>query len=76
MQLVKQPNKQEWANLIERPVINQEQLTQAVSSIITDVKQNGDNALIKYASLFDDVELSSLTVSEAEIEKAKEQDLK
>lgn len=73
MQLIKQPNKQEWANLIERPVINQEQLTQAVTSIITDVKQNGDNALIKYASLFDGVELSSLTVSKVEIEKAKEQ---
>lgn len=73
MQLIKQPNKQEWANLIKRPTINQEQLTQAVTSIITDVKQNGDNALIKYASLFDGVELSSLTVSKAEIEKAKEQ---
>ena len=67
------PNKEQWAELTQRPVINQEQLTQAVSSIITDVKQNGDNALIKYASLFDGVELSSLTVSETEIEKAKEQ---
>lgn len=73
MQLIKQPNKQKWAELTKRPVINQEQLTQEVSSIIADVKQNGDNALIKYASLFDGVELSSLTVNEAEIEKAKEQ---
>lgn len=67
------PIKENWAELTQRPVINQEQLTQAVSSIISDVKQNGDNALIKYASLFDGVELNSLTVSKAEIEKAKEQ---
>ncbi len=67
------PNKEQWTELTQRPVINQEQLTQAVSSIITDVKQNGDNALIKYASLFDGVELSSLTVSKVEIENAKEQ---
>ena len=64
------PNKEKWAELANRPVINQEHLTETVSSIIKDVKLNGDNALIKYASMFDGVQLSSLAVSEQEIAKA------
>lgn len=73
MQLIKLPSKQQWAKLIERPLINQEQLTQTVNSIITDVIQNGDRALIKYASLFDGVDLNSLKVTDEEIAKAKKQ---
>jgi len=64
------PNKEKWAELANRPVINQEHLTETVSSIIKDVKLNGDNALIKYANMFDGVQLSSLLVSEQEISKA------
>ncbi len=41
-----------------------------VTEIIEDVKQNGDKALIKYAEKFDKAVLTSLEVSEAEIEEA------
>ncbi len=41
-----------------------------VSEIIEDVKQNGDKALIKYAEKFDKAVLTSLEVTEAEIEEA------
>lgn len=41
-----------------------------VSEIIEDVKQNGDKALIKYAEKFDKATLTSLEVTEAEIEEA------
>ncbi len=41
-----------------------------VSDIIDDVKQNGDKALIKYAEKFDKAVLTSLEVTEAEIEEA------
>ena len=71
MKLVKLPKKEQWSELSKRPNINQERLTQAVTSIIADVKQHGDQALIKYAKLFDGVELSELMVSEEEINKAK-----
>jgi histidinol dehydrogenase len=66
------PNKEQWLELTQRPVINNEQLTEAVSSIVKDVKQNGDKALIKYTSLFDGVELKSLVVCEKELTKANE----
>ncbi|MFV0529870.1 MAG: histidinol dehydrogenase [Flavobacteriales bacterium] len=65
------PDKKQWAKLTQRPVINQEQLTQTVDAIINDVKQNGDKALIKYAMMFDDVELSGLAIYEEEITKAR-----
>lgn len=64
------PMKIKWAALAKRPLINQEQLTEAVSTIINDVKQQGDTALYKYASMFDGVNLSTLMVSEQEIDKA------
>jgi histidinol dehydrogenase len=70
MKTYKNPNKEQWTELAQRPVINQEQLTDAVTSIIKDVKQNGDKALIKYASMFDGVVLKSLAVSEKEIASA------
>ncbi len=73
MKTYKKPNKEQWEELIKRPVINQQQLTEAVNSIINDVKQNGDKALIKYASLFDGVDLANLEVSTQEIEQAIKQ---
>ncbi|MBL4594593.1 MAG: histidinol dehydrogenase [Flavobacteriales bacterium] len=73
MQKFNKPNREDWEELTQRPVINQEQLTQTVSSIINDVKQTGDKALIKYTSLFDGVELSSLGIAEQEIAMANKQ---
>ncbi len=70
MKTYNKPNKDQWALLTQRPVINKEQLNETVSSIINEVKLNGDKALIKYASVFDGVELSSLVVSEQEVTEA------
>ena len=67
------PEQTQWAELTKRPVINKQQLTQAVSSIVNDVQQNGDTALIKYASMFDGVNLASIEVTNTEIQKAIEQ---
>jgi len=73
MKTYNKPNIEQWEKLVQRPVINKEQLTQTVSSIINDVKQNGDQSLIKYASKFDGVKLNSLTVSVEEMNNAIEQ---
>ena len=73
MKTYNKPTKEQWAELAQRPIINKEQLTKSVNSIIDDVMKNGDNALIKYASMFDSVELTSLTVTEKEISSALKQ---
>ena len=44
-----------------------------VSDIISNVKQNGDEALKEYTKQFDQVEISAFKVSEEELEKAIQQ---
>jgi histidinol dehydrogenase len=73
MKIYSKPDKKQWLKLTQRPLINQEQLTETVISIISNVKQSGDKALIKYASMFDGVELKDLTVSEVEVSTAIKQ---
>ncbi len=68
-----QPSREKWEELIKRPAINEAQLTQTVTSIINEVKQNGDKALKEYAAVFDGVQLNSLTVSDDEMKSAIEQ---
>jgi len=41
-----------------------------VAEIIADVRENGDAALLKYTEKFDRAKLTSLLVSEEEIEEA------
>ena len=64
------PKIEQWEKLVQRIVINDDQLSQTVSSIIKNVKQNGDHSLIKYASKFDGVKLNRLAVSAEEINTA------
>ncbi len=45
-------------------------VTDIVTDIIEDVRQNGDAALLRYAAKFDKAELDCLEVTEAEIEEA------
>ncbi len=51
----------------ELPAVKAEK---AVSEIISDVRENGDEALFRYTERFDGVLLSSLEVSEEEIQNA------
>ena len=47
-----------------------EQVTDVVTGILSDVKQNGDEALFRYAEKFDRVKLTSLEVTKEEMEAA------
>lgn len=70
MKMYNRPHREQWAALIARPAISEKQLNEVVSSIVNDVKQNGDKALIKYAGMFDGVELSGIKISLQEIGQA------
>ncbi|HOZ80577.1 MAG TPA: histidinol dehydrogenase [Ferruginibacter sp.] len=65
------PTKEQWDHIIQRPVLDSQPLEKTVSGILMDVKQNGDAAVKKYALQFDNVALSELQVSKAEIDEAK-----
>jgi len=66
MQIIKYPSQNEWKDLISRPAIENSQLMEIVTDILNDVRQRGDEAVIAYEAKFDQVELDSLLLSEAE----------
>jgi histidinol dehydrogenase len=58
--------------IINRGKMDLSQISLSVRNIIADVKQNGDEALLRYTEKFDDVRLiaSELQVTESEIKEA------
>lgn len=71
MQLIENPNKNEWASLLERPHFDNSELFSTVKKILEDVKKRGDVAVKEYEEKFDHVTLENLQVTEKEIEDAE-----
>lgn len=67
MQTFINPSKEQWAEIIQRPQIEQVKLKNIVSEILADVKQNGDQAVKNYSLQFDGVKVDDLKVGEEEI---------
>ena len=79
MKVIKYPSRGSWGDLLKRPVMDTRSLADTVSSIIEDVKQNGDAALRTYSSKLDKVGLDDFLVSGDEYLEAEAlvpQDLK
>jgi histidinol dehydrogenase len=70
MQTFINPGREKWAEIIERPKINDAELKFIVADILKDVKENGDSAIKKYSLQFGKVLLGNLKVSDAEIVEA------
>lgn len=70
MNIIRYPEKAEWASIVERPHLDVSQLNATVSGILEDVKCHGDEAVIRYEAKFDHASLVSLAVTEQEIEEA------
>lgn len=64
------PKRVQWSGLIRRPAIGQKQLTATVTEILEDVRQNGDEALIRYAKKFEGASLDNLAVKDREVSEA------
>ena len=47
------PKRDQWAEIIQRPAVNNEELAGIVTDILKDVKHNGDAAIKKYGLQFD-----------------------
>ena len=79
MNIIKYPSQEQIKKIIERPHLDVSQLNATVASVLADVKENGDKAVIAYEEKFDHVKLASLAVTEEEIDEAEalvSQDLK
>jgi histidinol dehydrogenase len=71
MEVVKYPDRNDWANLLKRPAFETGSLDATVKSVIDDVKTRGDEAVRFYTSKFDKVDITSFEVTDSEIEEAK-----
>jgi len=73
MKKIEFPERSAWQNIIQRPVIDTATLEQQVRGVLNVVKQDGDTAVFQFTRQFDGVQLSSLEVTEEEIESAIQQ---
>lgn len=70
MQVVEFPKKEEWAQLLQRPAMEQLSLEKKVKKILDKVKAGGDKAVKKMTKEFDGVKVKNLLVSEKEVKEA------
>jgi histidinol dehydrogenase len=64
------PEKSQWNELVQRPVIDSLSLVPQVSAVLEQVKQNGDAALRELTLKFDKVAPENWLVTEAEFDEA------
>lgn len=64
------PERNTWEGLLKRPSFDTTVLQEKVTTVLADIKQNGDTAVKKFTTQFDGVELDNFTVSKTEIEEA------
>ena len=57
-------------DILLRSQFSHDDVNEKVKAILEDVKQNGDNALKKYAKMFDNAEIENLEVTQEEIDEA------
>ena len=72
MKIYRYPAKEQWADIIARPRLDLSQLNATVASVLADVKKRGDEAVKEYEAKFDKAELSSLAVTEQEMDEAED----
>ena len=69
MKKILYPNKADWAEMLRRPMQNVSTFFENVSTILKNVKANGDAAVLEYEEQFDKVKLASLVVTEEEMKE-------
>ncbi|WP_340198664.1 histidinol dehydrogenase [Ascidiimonas sp. W6] len=70
MKKINYPAHNSWEALLMRPTQTIDDIELTVNEIFNEVQTKGDDAIRKYTSLFDGVSLTSLKVSEKEIQLA------
>ena len=72
MRIIKYPKREQWAEIVERPRLDLTKLNATVSSVLADVRQRGDAAVKEYEEKFDKAILTSLAVTEQEMDEAEQ----
>ncbi|SEW17535.1 histidinol dehydrogenase [Chryseobacterium wanjuense] len=72
MQISKYPQKNEWSELIKRPILKREKLSEIIVDIFNQVEKKGEQALLEFNKKFDGAEVKNIRVSKEEIENAEQ----
>lgn len=70
MKLIQFPQRKDWKEILQRPVIDTATLQQQVKGVLDVVKQDGDKAVLQFTRQFDGVQLTTVEVTEDEINEA------
>ena len=65
------PARAQWAEILQRPVIDARSLEQRVQPILDAVKERGDQAIKDFTKQFDGVEVEDIKVSREELEASE-----
>jgi histidinol dehydrogenase len=71
MKQINYPSKEDWDEILARPVIENKLLNKQVGKILSEVKAEGDKSLKKFAKKFDSVNIKSIQVEQQEIDQAE-----
>ena len=70
MKTIKNPTKNEWAKLMQRPAVEKEELFTLVNQIFAEIRKDGDKVVEKYSHFFDKVDLEKLELSEKQLKQS------
>jgi histidinol dehydrogenase len=70
MNKIYNPQPENWSEILKRPTQTFNDIEETVKGIFKEIQQKGDQAVIKYTSLFDGITLDNFTVTNEEIEAA------
>lgn len=71
MNIIRYPSKEQYAAICERPHMDVSQLNATVVSVLNDVREQGDKAVMAYEEKFDKAVLTQLAVTDAEMQEAE-----
>jgi len=72
MIIYRNPKRTQWGEITSRPRLDLAQLNETVTTVLNDVRQRGDEAVKEYELKFDKAALTSLAVSEQEMQEAEQ----
>ena len=71
MRIYKYPSREEWNEIVARPRLDLTKLNETVATVLADIRQRGDEAVRDYELKFDKASLTTLAVSEQEMDEAE-----
>ena len=73
MNIITNPERSAWKEMLKRPTLNTDILRNTVSEVLNRIRMEGDKAVAEYEEKFDKVRLSSLAVTEKEFAEAEKE---